>query len=180
VETNAGLVLIDTGYGSEDVRHPYAARGSREHVPTVAEYLSQMARRLDAFFGRYRDDHPERLVVVHGDLVGEHLLMDSLAGRLEGFIDFSDLGLGDPAQEFLGLWRYGADAAPRAVHLYDALGRDPGPLRRSLNDFIRYEIDRLLENRSDRSVLGYTASKPPSTHCFDVPKAFLDINPWRE
>ena len=39
-----------------------------------------------------------------GDLVRDHLLVDEHTGHLTGIIDFSDVALGDPAQDFLGFW----------------------------------------------------------------------------
>ena len=92
-----------------------------------------------------RLDRPERLAIVHGDLVGEHILVDLSGSRLAGIIDFGDVALGDPAQDLLGLWSYGADAVTRVIDGYDPGRNDPGLLRRSRNHFIRYRIDDLFE-----------------------------------
>ncbi len=65
-------------------------------------------------------------VVMHADLVAEHLLADPGTGRLVGVIDFEDARIGDPALDFAGL---GALAAP----VLDAYGgpADGGLLRRA-------------------------------------------------
>lgn len=83
---------------------------------------------------------------MHGDLVPEHILLDEKTGQLSGIIDFGDVALGDPAQDFLGFWTYGEDTACRIIDLYCSDSTDPGLLRRSRNHFIRYRLDQLYEN----------------------------------
>jgi aminoglycoside phosphotransferase (APT) family kinase protein len=42
-------------------------------------------------------------VLLHRDLGGDHLLLDPATGDLAGVIDWGDLSIGDPAQDFCGL-----------------------------------------------------------------------------
>ena len=122
----------------------YADRGLSERLPSIIRHAPQLADRVEAFYYAYRHDSPEHLAIVHGDLVCEHLLINP-AGSLVGIIDFGDVALGDPAQDLLGFWSYGADAVARVVDGYDPRRRDPDLLRRSRNHFVRYQIDRLYE-----------------------------------
>ena len=124
----------------------FAHRGLTEFVPAIAEELPDQARAASAFYARYRQLELPPPVVVHGDLVSEHVLIDRDTLKLSGIIDFGDVALGDPAQDFLGFWAYGAKAAARAIDLYDQGGADAGLLERSRRHFIRYRLDRLLEN----------------------------------
>jgi hypothetical protein len=57
---------------------------------------------------------PEREVLVHSDLKGEHLLIDQ--GRVAGVLDWTDAELGDPATDVAGLAiAVGAQAADLAA-----------------------------------------------------------------
>jgi aminoglycoside 2''-phosphotransferase len=127
----------------------FADRGSTERLPDIARRMPDIAERLQGFYARYRRDRTETLVVIHGDLVGDHILVDEGSGRLSGIIDFSDVALGDPAQDFLGFWAFGTDAARRAVELYKPAVTDAGLLARSRRHFIRYRLDRLFEGLRD-------------------------------
>lgn len=46
-------------------------------------------------------------VLVHQDLIDEHILFDLKKKKIVGVIDFGDITLADPALEFSRLWRYG-------------------------------------------------------------------------
>jgi len=62
-------------------------------------------------------------VLVHNDLLDEHLLLDA-GHALTGIIDWSDAGLGDPSMDFVGLrlWS-GPELVDRAIaHYGGALG----------------------------------------------------------
>ena len=123
----------------------FAERGMAERLPLIARHAPQLVPSMEAFYASYRLDRPERLAIVHGDLVGEHMLVDRSGSRLAGIIDFGDVAIGDPAQDLLGLWSYGTDAVTRVIDGYDPGRNDPGLLRRSRNHFIRYRIDDLFE-----------------------------------
>lgn len=62
-------------------------------------------------------------VLIHGDLVPDHLLA---AGELTGVIDFEDAALGDPALDFAGV----GDLAPAVLARYRGPA-DPGILARA-------------------------------------------------
>lgn len=121
-----------------------ADRGLTEYLPRLAGRLPDQAGRIGTFYARYREMEAPAPVIVHGDLVCEHLLVDRTSGCLTGVIDFGDVALGDPAQDFAGLWSYGSAAAAQAVQSYRSAASDPGLLDRSRQHFIRYRLDHLL------------------------------------
>lgn len=47
-------------------------------------------------------------VLIHGDLAAEHVLCDPERPEITGIIDWSEIGLGDPAVDFAGLYHWGA------------------------------------------------------------------------
>ena len=63
-----------------------------------------LAKEIAAFYSIYENDQAPHLVVLHGDLVEEHLLLSFNRERLAGIIDFGDVGLGDPADDLKGFW----------------------------------------------------------------------------
>ncbi len=123
----------------------FADRGLSQRLPLLARHVPQLAAPVAAFFEAYRLDRAGRLAIVHGDLVGEHMLIDRAGSTLVGIIDFGDVALGDPAQDLLGFWSYGAEAIARVIGRYDPRGDDPDLLRRSHNHFVRYRLDQLFE-----------------------------------
>lgn len=66
--------------------------------PATVEWLNDRVRAFEAI-ARHA---PIPVALVHGDLSGEHLLMDD-EGRLSGVIDFADARLTDPALDFAGV-----------------------------------------------------------------------------
>jgi aminoglycoside phosphotransferase (APT) family kinase protein len=85
---------------------------------------------------------PQQAVVVHGDLKGEHLLIDQ--DRLSGVLDWTDSQLGDPATDVAGLAiAVGADAAERVAA---AAGHDHRTQRRG-TQLARCETILRLEQR---------------------------------
>lgn len=69
---------------------------------------------------------PQQVVLVHGDLKGEHLLIDQ--GRVSGVLDWTDAELGDPATDVAGLAI--AVGARRAALVAAAAGHDHHTRRR--------------------------------------------------
>jgi aminoglycoside phosphotransferase (APT) family kinase protein len=61
--------------------------------------------RTEALFGAYLDE-PVHLrfepTLLHQDLGGEHILLDPETGDCSGVIDWGDITIGDPAQDFCG------------------------------------------------------------------------------
>ena len=127
----------------------FADRIETTRFPVLTDRLPILACPLDAFLRRYRADREPRVVIVHGDLVDDHLLVDEHTGCLTGIIDFSDVALGDPAHDLLGFWAYGQATATHAVRTYGQTKADPMLATRSRNHFIRYRIDRLYEMITD-------------------------------
>lgn len=123
----------------------FADRLRHARLCLIAQRAPALIAPIQAFLQRYHNDRVPHHVVLHGDLVSEHLLVDQQTGRLAGVIDFSDTALGDSAHDLLGFWAYGASAAAHAVACYDQSDADPTLLARSRDHFIRYEIDRLFE-----------------------------------
>ena len=123
----------------------FADRLRDTRLPALASWAPELLPSIEAFLWRYRSDQPPCDVLLHGDLVSDHLLVDEATGRLTGIIDFSDVALGDPAHDLLGFWAYGEHAAVQAVAEYDPSDADPTLLVRSRNHFVRYRIDRLVE-----------------------------------
>lgn len=64
--------------------------------PVTRAWLHEQIRAYEAF------EAPVPVALVHGDLSGDHLLMDD-RGRLSGVIDFADARLTDPALDFAGV-----------------------------------------------------------------------------
>ncbi|MCA1669184.1 MAG: phosphotransferase [Thermomicrobia bacterium] len=62
--------------------------------------------RTEALFAAYLDD-PAHFrfapTLLHRDLGGDHLLLDPQDGHLAAVIDWGDVSIGDPAQDFCGL-----------------------------------------------------------------------------
>ena len=63
---------------------------------------------------QYLSGRPPRLthsgtarVLIHGDLAAEHVVCDPERWEITGIIDWSDIGLGDPAVDFAGLYHWG-------------------------------------------------------------------------
>ncbi len=62
--------------------------------------------RTEALFAAYLDDSAHcqfTPVLLHRDLGGDHLLLDPYTGDLAAVIDWGDVSIGDPAQDFCGL-----------------------------------------------------------------------------
>lgn len=112
---------------------------------------SRFTERFREFWHSYRQDCAPELKIIHGDLVSEHLIFDPAPGRLTGIIDFGDVALGDPAQDFLAFWAYGEVAARQAVQYYSLHRADVSLLARSRHHFIRYRLHRLAEDLAESS-----------------------------
>ena len=59
------------------------------------------------------------LCLIHGDLLPGHILVDSVAERVTGVIDWTDAALSDPAGDFVGIWMWcGDDFVERTLKSY--------------------------------------------------------------
>jgi aminoglycoside phosphotransferase (APT) family kinase protein len=72
--------------------------------------------------------------LAHGDLYAGHLLFDAATLELTGIIDFADIGLHDPAIDFVQLFHWRGEAFVRLV--LDAYGLDGDPW---LLDRVRFD-----------------------------------------
>ena len=129
----------------------FAARIEACRLPLLSSRFPALAAPIERFVRQYRADRSPGDVVVHGDLVSDHLLIGEATDRLEGIIDFGDVALGDPANDLLGFLAFGPDAAAEAARLY-GLRRptgDAGLLARATRHFVRHRIDRLFEAAAD-------------------------------
>ena len=71
-------------------------------------------------------DGPGRCRLIHGDLEAGHLLIDAASGALVGVLDWSELGIADPARDIAGLWAYFGDTFLRDILDAYRLPVDPG------------------------------------------------------
>jgi aminoglycoside phosphotransferase (APT) family kinase protein len=117
----------------------YARRARDGRVADIARNFPELSEKLEAFFARYEQDEFTGAVILHGDLVTDHILLER-EDRLAGIIDFGDVALGDPAQDLMGFWAYGPDAVRYLVRAYAGIA-DPGLLHRSHGAFVRHRID---------------------------------------
>ena len=100
-------------------------------MPALAGALTRPEwRALDRWWdGFLRDEAAPGAPAVlrHGDFWYENLLVDPVAGRLSGVLDFEEAGVGDPAQDFATLLHLGPRFAGQVVAAYQAGGGDLGP-----------------------------------------------------
>jgi aminoglycoside 2''-phosphotransferase len=75
--------------------------------------------------------HSYRKVLVHHDLIGQHIFVHRNFKKLSGIIDFSDMDIDDPAIDFWGLWQYGPQFV-KTVFKYYRGEKDDHLLERAL------------------------------------------------
>jgi aminoglycoside 2''-phosphotransferase len=77
----------------------------REHVFPLLDHAER--RQVAAFWETFLGDDTNVLfspVLIHRDLGNEHVLHDPATGALTGVIDWGDVSIGDPAQDFVGFY----------------------------------------------------------------------------
>jgi aminoglycoside 2''-phosphotransferase len=86
--------------------------------PMLAPYVADHEyRRIATEFESFLQDDRHFTftpVVLHRDLVDEHILVDQRTATLSGIIDFEDMSIGDPAFDFTGI----VDLGPEALAAY--------------------------------------------------------------
>ncbi|GEB35809.1 MULTISPECIES: phosphotransferase family protein [Brevibacillus] len=81
--------------------------------------LQQWTRQTFQAFVANPDYFAFKPALLHNDLKPEHLLYDFEKRRLNGIIDFGAMGVGDPAYDFVGIYRaYGAAFAHKVLSYY--------------------------------------------------------------
>jgi aminoglycoside phosphotransferase (APT) family kinase protein len=127
---------------------PRDLHGLRRRVLTAARRLLEADELTAAQLRRIQAAEPplaaasERVVLVHGDLKGEHLLIDR--GRVSGVLDWTDAELGDPATDVAGLAI--AVGAPAADLVAAAAGHDRHTRHRGMQ-LARWDAILRLEQR---------------------------------
>ncbi len=118
-----------------------------ERLPLIGARYPALAASITDFIEEYRLSQSIGMVVVHGDLVTDHILVEDGAKHLAGIIDFGDVALGDPALDLAGCWDYGHGPMVRLIERYGSADGDL--FNRSRNHFIRRRIDLLFEQLSE-------------------------------
>ena len=114
----------------------------REILPALARRLPLPSSALQSFLASCEQDEPEQRVVVHGDLVHEHLLMRPGLEALVGIIDFGDVGLGDPVQDLAGLWAYGETLVRDVLAAYRPALRTANVVEHTRRAYLAYLLRR--------------------------------------
>ena len=82
--------------------------------------------------------------IIHSDLTGRHILINSKKGEITGIIDFSDIEVIDPALDFNDLWDYGESFVKQVLTNYK--GKiDKDFLLRSKFPFLVRMVTNMLE-----------------------------------
>lgn len=118
-----------------------------ERLPLIGARYPTLSTSITDFIEEYRLSQSTGMVVVHGDLVTDHILVEDGAKHLAGIIDFGDVALGDPALDLAGCWAYGHGVMVRLIERYGSADGDL--FNRSRNHFIRRRIDLLFEQLSE-------------------------------
>ena len=103
--------LVDT----DDEPLESRLREAERTYATVREHISADHRPIvEEFLKTPPPPEPDVRVFSHNDLGIEHVLIDPLAGKITGIIDWSDAAITDPAHDFGLLYR---DLGPEALRL---------------------------------------------------------------
>ncbi len=95
-----------------------------------SEYETRLHRYLDAV-NPASLGAPGELVVIHGDLLPDHLLLPRTLDRICGIIDWGEVMIGDPAAEFAALYYWlGHDFVQNVLHHYHR-SYDPAMIERA-------------------------------------------------
>jgi aminoglycoside phosphotransferase (APT) family kinase protein len=103
--TDRALACGMSDASPETWRAQYA--GMRTELRALVPRMTLPEReRMETLFSAYLDDPAHfrfEPVLLHRDLGGDHLLLDPRTGDLIAVIDWGDVSIGDPAQDFGGL-----------------------------------------------------------------------------
>jgi aminoglycoside phosphotransferase (APT) family kinase protein len=109
-----------------------------EELPLLEAYLgAELCQHCQRFF-QDEMNRPEEYTgpgcLVHGDLQAEHILIDADTCEITGMIDWSDAYIGDPAEDFAGLWTWqGEELLEATIQCYGL------PVDESMRQRIRYK-----------------------------------------
>lgn len=89
-------------------------------LPAVNSDTAEMIGRLfEHFFASLRTNSPA-LAVIHADIKPAHIIVSSDHQELTGIIDFGDMEIGDPAEDFTFFQKYTPDITPFILETYQA------------------------------------------------------------
>lgn len=118
-----------------NVRERFAEQELKKLHKDAKKYLypnfsTKEKESMDIFFSELKHVLYQKYkkVLVHGDLSGEHLLLDK-KNNLVGVIDFADRAIHDPAFDFIRLWKFGKSFVELIYSEYG--GKKEGILERS-------------------------------------------------
>jgi len=89
------------------------AKRADELRPEVREVFERWSERSDSI------DHSFEPVLAHDDLWYKHIYHDPSTGKLSGIIDWGDIEIKDPANDFYGFWVYGESFLDEVLSHYD-------------------------------------------------------------
>ncbi len=99
----------------------YKNRYWQERRKKIASFVEEETlKQIDAFYDAFICvcRRSQSCTVIHGDLSGDHRLLDIKQRKLSGIIDFADAAIGDPAHDFSFFWSYGDDIAKSVYKKY--------------------------------------------------------------
>jgi aminoglycoside 2''-phosphotransferase len=115
---SVGLAHEDAASWRTGGREQYAKIRARVFPLLDAAEREHVAARWEAFLGHDANFRFEP-AVLHADLTGDHILVDTETGEITGIIDWGDAIVGDPAYDFAGLLAdYGPEFARLALASY--------------------------------------------------------------
>lgn len=92
------------GAGAVERFSSFYERVTRQVFPLISSEAREATREAFEAFLSDESNFAYEPSIVHGDLGGEHLLVDPEAHELTGVIDFGDATLGDPAADFASVF----------------------------------------------------------------------------
>jgi aminoglycoside 2''-phosphotransferase len=132
------------GVPDDDARWAAIEESRDQSLPPLRQVLTaQEYERVAFWWDSFLLDERMRVyapALCHGDLWYENILVDDAARRIIGIIDFENVSIGDPAQDFATLRYLGERFSAAVLAEYQSTGGavDPG---------FRYRIRRLWEMR---------------------------------
>jgi len=93
--------------GLSDKQREACAKQISTFINELHQFPLQIAKR-NGIEASYKPRNLKiKQVVIHQDLIDEHILFNLQKKKIVGIIDFGDITIADPALEFSRIWRYG-------------------------------------------------------------------------
>lgn len=124
-----GLTLESTDY-------PFVRAGS-DHVREWWNLAAPALQRVDATTATP--------CVLHNDLHGDNILVDSVTHEVTGILDFGDTAYGDPSIDLNYLCEFDLHAAERIARRYEAAGGTPVDPQHILDLYFLITLDEYLD-----------------------------------